>query len=137
VGVTRKRRYVNEQWKAAEMRRLLLVHDHTLFRQGLALFLEWKTGLGSVQAGSLAEAQRALSDMKDKPVCIIINLGLLNGSSVELLEQLRELLVLGLAPSRSLERCTQALDAGADEVLLEADLAERIVAAVRRLVDGE
>jgi DNA-binding NarL/FixJ family response regulator len=135
VGVTWKRSYAHEQWKAAEMTRLLLIGNHTLFRQCLALLLEWQTGLGSVQAGSLAEAQRALSDMNDKPACVIINLELLNGNGVELLEQLRELPVLALAPSRSLKHRPQALEAGADEVLPVADSAERIVAAVKRLVD--
>lgn len=117
------------------MTRLLLIGRHTLFRQSLALLLEWQTGLGSVQAASLAEAQRALSDMNDKPACVVINLELLNGNGAELLEQLRELPVLVLAPSRSLEHRTQALEAEADEVLPMAESVERILAAVKRLVD--
>jgi DNA-binding NarL/FixJ family response regulator len=133
--MTGERSYAREQPKAAEMTRLLLIGRHTLFRQSLALLLEWQTGLGSVQAASLAEAQRALSDMNDKPACVVINLELLNGNGAELLEQLRELPVLVLAPSRSLEHRTQALEAEADEVLPMADSAERIVAAVKRLVD--
>jgi two-component system response regulator DevR len=135
VGVTRERSYVHEQWKVAEMSRLLLVGHHALFRQGLALLLEWKTGLGSVQAGSLAEAERALSDMKEKPVCVIIDLELPDGNGVDLLEQLREQPVLMLTPNESLERRARALEAGADEVVPVADSAERIVAAVKRLVD--
>jgi DNA-binding NarL/FixJ family response regulator len=135
VGVTMKRSYAHKQWKAAEMRRLLVVGYHALYRQGLALLLEWQTGLGSVQAGSLGEAERALSDMKEKPVCVIIDLEFPDGNGVDLLEQLREHPVLMLTPNESLERRTRALEAGADEVVPVADSAERIVAAVKRLVD--
>jgi DNA-binding NarL/FixJ family response regulator len=62
------------------MRRLLLVEDHTLFREGLALLLKWRTGLGIVQAGSLAEAERILTDAKDKPACAIVDLDLPDGA---------------------------------------------------------
>jgi hypothetical protein len=39
------------------MERLLLVEHHPLFGDGLALLIEWRTGLGSIRAGSLAEAR--------------------------------------------------------------------------------
>src|SRR3712207_8786448 len=37
------------------VKRFLLIEDHTLFRESLALLLEWRMQLESVQAGSLAE----------------------------------------------------------------------------------
>ena len=120
----------------ARMRRLLLVEDQALFREGLALMLERRTGLGSVQAGSLAEAQRILSDTGDKPACAIVDLDLPDGDGIELLEQLHGSPVLALATSRSLQRRAQALEAGADEVLPVAESAERIAGVVSRLVDG-
>jgi DNA-binding NarL/FixJ family response regulator len=43
------------------MKRTLLVEDHALFREGLALLLEQRTGFDNVQARSLAEARRVLS----------------------------------------------------------------------------
>ena len=95
------------------MRRLLLVEDHALFREGLALLLEWSTGLDSVQAGSLAEARRILRDARDKPVCIVVDLDLPDGDGIELLEQLRGLPALALAADRNLQRRAQALEAGA------------------------
>jgi hypothetical protein len=39
------------------MERLLLVEHHPLFGDGLALLIEWRTGLSSIRAGSLAEAR--------------------------------------------------------------------------------
>ena len=116
------------------MKRLLLVEDDALFREGLALLLEWRTGLGSVQAGSLAEAQLILSDTNDKPACAIVDLDLPDGDGIDLLEQLRGLPVVALTGGRSLERRARALEAGADEVLAVSEPAEVIAGAVRRLV---
>jgi DNA-binding NarL/FixJ family response regulator len=119
---------------SAKMPRLLVVNDHDAFRQGLALLLEWHTGLGSHQAGSLAEAQHFLSRTKDKPACVVLDVDMPNGDGIELLEQLRGLPVLALTTDRSLERRAQALEAGADEVLPLSVPADRIIDAVRRLV---
>ncbi len=116
------------------MKRLLLVEDKALFREGLALLLEWRTGLGSVQAGSLAEAERILSDTEVKPACAIVDLDLPDGDGIELLEQLSGLPVLALMGDRSLKRRARALEAGADEVLLVSESVERIAGAVGRLV---
>ena len=117
------------------MRRLLLVEDHALFREGLALLLKWHTGLGSVQVGSLAEAQRILRDKENWPACAIIDLDLPDGDGIDLLEQLRELPILALTTGRNLKRRAWALEMGADEVLSKAESAERIADVVGRLVD--
>jgi DNA-binding NarL/FixJ family response regulator len=116
------------------MRWLLLVEDHTLFREALALWLEWRTGLGSVQSASIAEAQRILGDAKEKPVCAVVDLDLPDGDGIELLERLRGLPVVALVSDRSLERCPRALEAGADEVLHTMGSGEKIVEAVEQLV---
>jgi DNA-binding NarL/FixJ family response regulator len=115
------------------MKRILFVEDHSLFREGIALLLEWRTGLGSIQAGSLAEARCILRDTKDKPVCAIVDLDLPDGDGIELVEQLRELPVVVLT-LRRLEGCSKALEAGADEVLSTAASAEEIVGVVERLM---
>ena len=103
------------------MKRLLLVEDQALLREGLALLLEWGTGLRSVQAGSLAEARRILSDANDEPACVIVDLDLPDGDGIELLEQLHGLPVLALTGDRSGKRSAQALEPRADEVLRLVD----------------
>ncbi len=128
--------YKHNGQRTAKMKRFLLVEDHALFREGLALLLEWRTGLGSVQAGSLAEAERILTDTKDKPACAIVDLDLPDGDGIELLEQLRGLPILALTTGRNLERRARALEVGADEVLSTAESAERIADVVGRLLDG-
>ena len=113
---------------------LLLVEKHALFREGLALLLKWRTGLDSVQSGSIAEAQRILGDAKEKPVCAVVDLDLPDGDGIELLERLRELPVVALVSDRSLECCARALEAGADKVLHKRESSEKIGNTVEQLV---
>ena len=113
---------------------VLIVEDHALFREGLALLLKWRTGLDNVQSGSIDEARRILGDAKEKPVCAVVDLDLPDG--VELLEGLRGLPVVALVSDRSLERCVRALDAGADEVLHKGESSEKIQSAVEQFVGG-
>jgi DNA-binding response OmpR family regulator len=112
----------------------LLVEHNPYFRQGLALLLEWRTGLSSVHAGSLAEAKSVLEDANQMPVCVIVDLDLPDGDGTELLKQLDGVPVLALIKGGSLERRAQALDSGADEVVNTKGLVEEIVAAVERLI---
>jgi DNA-binding NarL/FixJ family response regulator len=116
------------------MKWLLIVEDHALFREGLALLLKWRTGLDNVQSGSIDEARRILGDAKEKPVCAVVDLDLPDG--VELLERLRGLPVVALVSDRSLERCVRALEAGADEVLDKGESSEKIQSAVEQFVGG-
>jgi DNA-binding NarL/FixJ family response regulator len=113
---------------------VLIVEDHALFREGLALLLKWRTGLDNVQSGSIAEARRILGDAKEEPVCAVVDLDLPDG--VELLERLRGLPVVALVSERSLERCVRALEAGADEVLHKGESSEKIQSAVEQFVGG-
>lgn len=97
--------------------------------------LKWRTGLDSVQSGSIAETRRILGDAKEKPVCAVVDLDLPDGDGIELLERLRELPVVALVRDRSLERCARALEAGADKVLSKRESSEKIVNTVELLVE--
>jgi DNA-binding NarL/FixJ family response regulator len=113
---------------------VLIVEDHALFREGLALLLKWRTGLDNVQSGSIAEARRILGDAKEEPVCVVVDLDLPDG--IDLLERLRGLPVVALVSDLSLERCVRALEAGADEVLHKGESSEKIQSAVEQFVGG-
>jgi DNA-binding NarL/FixJ family response regulator len=116
------------------MERLLVVEHNRLFREGLALLLEWRTGLSSIQAGSLAEAKGVLEANQKKPACIIVDLDLPDGEGTEVLKELDGLPVLALIRSKNVERRADALGLGADEVLRTTGPAEKIAAAVERLI---
>jgi DNA-binding NarL/FixJ family response regulator len=120
-------------------KRLLFVEDHDLFRTAFALLLEWHMNLDSVQVKSLTEARRALSSLEEVDLAIV-DIDLPHGEGLHLVKELSEdqpdVPVLALTVSRSLERRTSALDAGADEVLTLSTAAEEIICAVRRLGAG-
>lgn len=116
------------------MERLLLVEHHLLFGEGLALLLQWRTGLSSVQGGSLAEAERILEDADQKPACAIVDLDLPEGDGTELLKLLDGVPTLALCKGCSLEHRAQAFESGAVEVLHTTGPVENIVAAVERLI---
>jgi DNA-binding NarL/FixJ family response regulator len=121
------------------VKRALLVEDHHLFREVLAVVLEQETDLkGTVQVESLAEARRVLVDLSGEIDLLIVDLDLPAGDAIGLIENIREagtdLLVLVLTTSRSPERRALVLQAGASEILSTASASEKIVGTVNRLV---
>ncbi len=121
------------------MKRLLLVDDHGSFRQALALILQQHTDLKeNLQAGSLVEAHQLLDDLDRQVDLAVVDLDLPGGDVTELIEELRErdVPVLALTSSSSLERHASALRAGADEVLSTSTSGEKILDTVMRLISG-
>ena len=122
------------------MKQVLLIEDHALFREGLALLLRWQMGLESVEAGSLDEGRRVLSDMKGMANVAIIDVDLPDGDGSELIKRLHkskpDVPVLALTADRSLARQAQALEAGADEVLAKITPVEQIIGTAKRLIGG-
>ncbi len=115
-------------------KRLLLVGHNPLFLEGLALLLLWRTGLSSVHAGSLAEAERVLDDAGQELACVVADLDLPYGDGNALLERANGLPALALVRGGGLERRAGALRSGAAEALSTKGPVEEIVAAVERLI---
>jgi DNA-binding NarL/FixJ family response regulator len=116
------------------MDRLLLVEHNLLFRDGLALVLEWRTGLSSIYARSLAEAQDILVEADHKPACVVVDLDLTDGEGTEVLKRVEGVPVLALLRGRNPKRQAEAMRLGAEEVLDITGPVEEIAAAVERLV---
>ena len=116
------------------MERLLLVEHRRLFGEGVALLLEWRTGLACVRAGSLAEARSILEGTLRKPACVVVDLDLPEGEGQEVLEGLEGLPVVALIGGRNLKRQAEAMELGADEVLDTTGPVQKIASAVERLV---
>jgi DNA-binding NarL/FixJ family response regulator len=119
------------------MERLLVVEHGRLFGEGLALLLEWRTGLSSTHAHSLAEAKSVLEEANQKkPACIIVDLDLPDGEGTEVLKEVDGIPVLALIRSRDVERQAEAIELGAEEVLLTTGSVEKIAVAVERLISS-
>jgi DNA-binding NarL/FixJ family response regulator len=119
------------------MKRLLLVEDFTLFRQSLALLLEWRTGLSTVQASSPSQAIRFLDDSRGNIRLAIVDVDLREEEGVTLIARLHQaknaVRVLALTTDADPTARPRALEAGAAEVLSTASGLEEIVEAIRRL----
>jgi DNA-binding NarL/FixJ family response regulator len=122
--------------------RVLLVDDHASTREPLAFMLEQEPDLTVVaQAGSVAEARRAIGAADASVDVAVVDLGLPDGSGEELIPVLRAAypraaaLVLTYFSDR--ERLARAVEAGASGVLHKSASVEEVIEAVRRLHSGE
>lgn len=115
---------------------VLLVDDHSLFRQALATVLESQTNLKNRQAGSLAEARQVLAECSDSGLALaVIDLDLPSEGSSELIDDLHQtgtpvLAIVARGRSGWLDRHYEA-----DEIVAKNMSREDILDAVRRLVD--
>ena len=118
--------------------RILLVDDHTSFRQGVAAALEGEPGFSIVrQAGSLAEARGMLRETDVG----IFDLGLPDGYGGDLIRELRaanpRAQALVLSSSQDRAEIAGAVESGAAGVLHKSAGMDEIIDAVRRLRAGE
>jgi two-component system, NarL family, response regulator DevR len=125
-----------------EQDRVMIVDDHTSFRQPLAFMLDREPELTVVaQAGSVAEAREALHDAEGRIDLAVVDLRLPDGSGAELIAEMRALKsppqALVLSGVRDHLRLARAIDAGAAGILHKSARFEEIVDAVRRLRSGE
>lgn len=115
----------------------LLVAKHVVFRQALALFLEWRADFRVVQAGSLAEAHQLLRNPEAEPDLALVDLEMPNDDGVDLIREIREVWprvsVLALTTRPNLERAAWAKEAGAGEVLISAASSDELLEVVRQL----
>jgi DNA-binding NarL/FixJ family response regulator len=128
------------------MKQVLVLEANAVFRECLAIVLEWSTELQALQAGSVEGARRVLADPRNKVELAIVDIGSPNGNPsdgnpLELIEELRgsdpHLPVLALTTADwSLERRARALRAGANQVFDSSGALEGIIDSVRRLVSG-
>ncbi len=120
------------------MSRLLLLDDHTSFREMLAFVFEREPQFEAVaQAGSLAEAREKL----DAVDVAVIDLDLPDGDGSEIVSELRaarpHAIALILTANARRDAYARAVEAGAAGVLHKAVSVRDIVAAVQRLLAGE
>lgn len=120
------------------MIRVLLVDDHSSFRQPLAFMLDREPDITVVgQAGTLAEAESLKADAD----IAVVDLDLPDGSGVDLIRDLRivnpHAAVLVLTASTNRDELAQAVEAGAAGVLHKSARITEIVDGLRRLAGGE
>jgi DNA-binding NarL/FixJ family response regulator len=120
--------------------RVLLLDDHTSFRELLALRLAQEPDLAVVvEVGSLAEGRQAVGQVEVDVA--LVDLDLPDGSGVELIRDLRQMnpqaqaVLLTASGDRHLH--ADAVAAGASGVLSKTVGSAEIIGAIRRLVAGD
>jgi DNA-binding NarL/FixJ family response regulator len=119
--------------------RVMLVEDHTAFRQALSFLLSQEPDMEVVaQAGSLAEAREALEGSLEGNLDVaVVDIGLPDGDGRDLIGELRrrdpEVSVLVLSATVEADRLEGVLRARADAVLEKVEAPQAIAYEVRRL----
>jgi DNA-binding NarL/FixJ family response regulator len=120
--------------------RVFVVDDHPIVRQGLALMINAESDLAV--CGEAEEAQTALqSIVACKPDILIIDISLNGPDGLELVKHVRavfpELPVLVLSMHDEATYAERALRAKANGYIMKQEATEKVLVAVRRILNGE
>jgi DNA-binding NarL/FixJ family response regulator len=121
-------------------RTVLIVDDHPIVRQGLALLINQEKDLEVCgQAEDAHEAMQAIGQLD--PDMVIVDIGLKDTSGIELIKDLKiqhpDLPVLTLSMYDEAVYGERALRAGARGYVMKQEATEKVVTAIRRVLAGE
>ena len=128
------------QTQARVKRRILVVDDHPIIRQGLALMVNREADL--VVCGEAEDATGAMLVMaSSRPDVLIVDISLNGPDGLDLLKNIRtthpSLPVLILSMHDESIYAERALRAGANGYIMKQEATERVLIAVRRILNGE
>ena len=121
-------------------KRILVVDDHPIVRQGLALLINREPDL--VVCGEAEEAMGALHVLASaRPDVLIVDISLNGPDGLDLLKSIRTthptLPVLILSMHDESIYAERALRAGANGYIMKQEATEKVLVAVRRILSGE
>lgn len=121
------------------LRHLLLIDDHAMFRTGLRMVLN--ASMENVEVNEAGSLEEALRDVETVPSLILLDVQLPGLNGVEGIALLKRkwptIPVLMLSSQNELEIMRQAVLRGAIGFVSKADTAEKIVAVVGQVLRGE
>jgi DNA-binding NarL/FixJ family response regulator len=126
--------------KESRKRRVLIVDDHAVLREGLALLINLQSDLLVCgEAGSVSEGLQAATTAQ--PDIALIDLSLTGGSGLELVKDLKaqhpELPTLVLSLHDETLYAQRALRAGSRGYIMKRAPIPDLLAAMRKVLDGE
>src|SRR5246127_5386269 len=131
---------LSEQTTATTRRTVLIIDDHPLLRQGLAMLINQQKDMQV--CGEAEEAHTALQCIAQKrPDIVILDLTLKGPDGLELLKSIRaldpDLPVLILSMHDEAIYAERALRARANGYIMKQEATEKVLVAVRRILNGE
>jgi DNA-binding NarL/FixJ family response regulator len=125
---------------ASLKKRVMVVDDHPIVRQGLALLINRESDL--VVCGEAEEAMGALHVLASaRPDVLIVDISLNGPDGIDLLKNIRNthptLPVLILSMHDEMIYAERALRAGANGYIMKQEATEKVLIAVRRILNGE
>jgi DNA-binding NarL/FixJ family response regulator len=128
------------QNQAVAKKRILVVDDHPIVRQGLSLLLNREPDL--VVCGEAEEATGAMHVLASaRPDVLIVDISLTGPDGLDLLKNIRithpTLPVLILSMHEESIYAERALRAGANGYIMKQEATEKVLVAVRRILSGE
>jgi DNA-binding NarL/FixJ family response regulator len=121
-------------------KRVLLVDDHPIVRQGLAQLINQETEIGV--CGQAEDAHKALEAIGTlKPDIAIVDISLKTISGIELIKNIKiqypQLPVLVLSMHDESLYAERALRAGAKGYIMKREVPEKLLGAIHRILRGE
>jgi DNA-binding NarL/FixJ family response regulator len=121
-------------------RRIFLIDDHSIMREGLRRLLEAESDL--VVGGEASTAKQALAAIADEqPELVLVDIALPGADGIELIKTLRArfpaLLMLVLSMHDEALYAERVLRAGAKGYVMKSSSSEQLLQAVRKVLAGE
>ncbi len=125
---------------APDRRRIFLIDDHSIMREGLRRLLEAESELSV--CGEASTAKQALAAIAaDQPDLVLIDIALPGADGLELIKTLRArfpaLLMLVLSMHDEALYAERVLRAGAKGYVMKSSSSEQLLEAVRKVMAGE
>jgi DNA-binding NarL/FixJ family response regulator len=120
-------------------RRVLIVDDHPIFRDGISQLINHEADLRVV--GGVASAPQALTAVEElRPDIVIVDISIQGTNGIELMKSIRAqhpaLPVLVLSMHDENIYAERALRAGARGYIMKAAPSENVILAIHRILDG-
>jgi DNA-binding NarL/FixJ family response regulator len=130
----------SEQNSGASKKSVLVIDDHPLLRQGLAMLINQQTDMRvSGEAEDLRAAMQCV--VQAKPDVVVLDISLKGPDGLEILKTIRtthpELPVLILSMHDEAIYAERALRARANGYIMKQEATEKVLEAIRRILDGE
>lgn len=128
-----------ESLEPGEKRRVLIVDDHPIFRDGISQLINHEPDL--MVCGGVSSAPQALSAVEELgPDMLIVDISIQGTNGIELVKAIRaqrpEMPMLVVSMHDESIYAERALRAGARGYIMKAEPSEKVIAAIKRILDG-